>query len=669
MLLVGLQSDAAGRRWTAVSTADGFDHGLLVPGPSVPQQPVGDTGFADLAMAGTDHRPDAYLQADILGNFYFLLSYSCNNPQCAGATRTQPTYVEQYWRFTPPLPQSPTFNAGTVPVPDMAKSLPGAPTPVVVQGIPLYRDRVCPVASIKGDASGSLALLGGDLLYTETGESGPRPYQGVIHKYNGGACVSDGDILVDFDPAEIRRANAANSNPVKYDSAPVIDTLAVDTNHHAIYVSLWTRPSWLGGTDQPDVGIFYVRITDSGDGARRPAHGVATFRYTLQHCLNPGGGMELLTYDPTDDTLWTCAQRNPGHIHAADATVIPTCMAGLNQLYRTNSATNDLATWTWVSPGHLYLQTEGDSTADDIDTSNCRRVATYAHAIYAEPDNEDEQMVCDPISIDRATVLWLRDGGAGTVSAYTMPDGYCPVPTSLHYDGDTHVVRGQTALLCATLSRVGDDVPVADRSVSFQLNGDLLGNAISDGNGRACVLTVVTLGAGPYPITTSFNGDRSYTASNDKATLTVSEVAPHFAVPPPAALLPALGPAALPPHGPVNGPNPQVTTNQAPQVQGQTQVQPQGQAQAQTVAQPGVIGQQQEQVQVQVAAQAAMLAQEDGQQSIGYSMNAASHRQIGRFAAAMGTGGFLAFFGLGVAWVMRSPGAVHAAARRRRRRE
>jgi hypothetical protein len=137
--------------------------------------------------------------------------------------------------------------------------------------------------------------------------------------------------------------------------------------------------------------------------------------------------------------------------------------------------------------------------------------------------------------------------------------------------------------------------------------------------------------------------------------------------PPPAALLPPLGPAVLPPHVPVNAPNPQLTTSQVPQAQGQMQAQ--SQAQAQSVAQPGVMGQHQEQVQLQVAAQAAMLAQEEGQQSLGYNMNATSHREIGRFTAATATGGFLAFFGLGIAWVMRSPGAAYSAARRRRRRE
>jgi hypothetical protein len=86
---------------------------------------------------------------------------------------------------------------------------------------------------------------------------------------------------------------------------------------------------------------------------------------------------------------------------------------------------------------------------------------------------------------------------------------------------------GGTVILSATLTLTASGTTVSGKTVSFSLNGDPVGTAVSNGSGVATLnnvsLTGVNAGGYPGAITASFAGDATHAASSGAATLTVNQ--------------------------------------------------------------------------------------------------------------------------------------------------
>src|SRR5262249_5538853 len=91
---------------------------------------------------------------------------------------------------------------------------------------------------------------------------------------------------------------------------------------------------------------------------------------------------------------------------------------------------------------------------------------------------------------------------------------------------------GGTVNLSAMLSAGAS--PVSGKTVNFSLNGNNVGNAITDGSGQASILNVSLAGisAGSYPsgVSASFAGELPFLNSNATNSLTVNKADPAINV-------------------------------------------------------------------------------------------------------------------------------------------
>jgi uncharacterized repeat protein (TIGR01451 family) len=87
---------------------------------------------------------------------------------------------------------------------------------------------------------------------------------------------------------------------------------------------------------------------------------------------------------------------------------------------------------------------------------------------------------------------------------------------------------GGTVNLSATLSAAGS--PLSGRTVNFTLNGNGVGNAVTDGTGTATLnnASLAGINAGSYPtgVGASFTGSTGFSASSGTASLTVNQATP-----------------------------------------------------------------------------------------------------------------------------------------------
>jgi 6-phosphogluconolactonase (cycloisomerase 2 family) len=93
--------------------------------------------------------------------------------------------------------------------------------------------------------------------------------------------------------------------------------------------------------------------------------------------------------------------------------------------------------------------------------------------------------------------------------------------TSLAVSPAAATYGASSVVLSATLSTSAG--PVANETVNFTLNGSPAGSAVTDSTGLASVSASITgLGAGSYPVTTSFAGDARNKAASGSSTLTMN---------------------------------------------------------------------------------------------------------------------------------------------------
>ena len=117
--------------------------------------------------------------------------------------------------------------------------------------------------------------------------------------------------------------------------------------------------------------------------------------------------------------------------------------------------------------------------------------------------------------------------GAATPTLHDVSVCFSDVgPTTLVVAAASGPVGG-TADLSATLTSGGS--AVSGKSISFKLNGNDVGSAMTDGSGDAMVAAVslAGIGAGTYPgaVTAAFAGDSGFGASSGSGTLTVQKLA------------------------------------------------------------------------------------------------------------------------------------------------
>ncbi len=81
---------------------------------------------------------------------------------------------------------------------------------------------------------------------------------------------------------------------------------------------------------------------------------------------------------------------------------------------------------------------------------------------------------------------------------------------------------GNIVNLTANLTDTNRTLPVVGRTVSFSVNGNVVGTAVTDFSGIATYAYTITQGVGNYPISAQFAGDNTYGLSNGNNSLTVN---------------------------------------------------------------------------------------------------------------------------------------------------
>src|SRR5258708_5277550 len=194
-------------------------------------------------------------------------------------------------------------------------------------------------------------------------------------------------------------------------------------------------------------------------------------------------------------------------------------------------------------------------------------------------------MACDPVTFGPGSapaadgtgfsVLWIRDSAPNSVSAYRIPDGYCPFPSRLTYTGITTASPGQALPICFALKSMSAGVqqPLGKQPVQITFNGADLGSGMTDSNGTLCRPATAPVAGGAFAATARFAGHNAYPASTADASVGVLPQPNH---PPGAGTVGAgvLPPSSLgaPGAGPQLGGASEPATGAAAQSEAQAQV-------------------------------------------------------------------------------------------------
>ena len=82
---------------------------------------------------------------------------------------------------------------------------------------------------------------------------------------------------------------------------------------------------------------------------------------------------------------------------------------------------------------------------------------------------------------------------------------------------------GNSKYLYASLKRKTDNIVLSGRTLTFKINGNVIGTAVTDGKGKAALLYKLgeTYGIGAHTLTAEYAGDANHNASTGAGTLTV----------------------------------------------------------------------------------------------------------------------------------------------------
>jgi hypothetical protein len=391
------------------------------------------------------------------------------------------------------------------------------------------------------------------------------------------------------------------------------------------------------------------------------------------------------TYDVLTDQLWTDApsppDANPGNpgsnphpwraqvrnydvalgrlpVSKGDKVQIePSCLQAQGfvpgSAGRAGNSPNNGSAMVVGAAGKLYVQAEDDATVFHFDTARCVIEDTFTHRGNSEATDENDQLACDAVTfgdqsgngsqaVDRS-VLWIRDTSPNTISAYPIPDGYCPFPTRITVP-DLTAYPGSQVSICGLLTKANPEVvsELSGESLTIGMTGATRNQVRTDRRGQACVAGKAPSAPGRYPLAAAFAGTHAYLPSTGTGTLTV--------VAPAATTLGAGSVAAIgsPPSSPTQ-PLSQAEPPAASEVQVAEQAQAQAQVQAQTEAQAQAQAHTMAQVQPGMMVQAQRRTQVATQEQ-GIGVQASYNASAIRSARAPATGLAVAFmmFGFGV---------------------
>ncbi|MHB8571883.1 MAG: WD40/YVTN/BNR-like repeat-containing protein [Candidatus Dormibacteria bacterium] len=516
--------------------------------------------------------PGQVLQTDRFGNFYLSALITCNAGRPDGCPAHATGERQAMWRFTPPR-----AGSGSDYGCDQTCLLFG---PLTTQSMTEIKTCGLPVQA--SSPWGSIAFDGRHLLYTQPGGTGPGAYQARVHRLSPSNCQGAGDLVVTFRAADMQAYGAAtHSSSSTFDpTQPEIDDLAYDPVRNALWVSLSTVTA---STTAP---LFRVALDYASDDSR----GIASLAFD--------GCGAYLTYDFSIDALWTCrSDQSLGPIAAASGSTIYSCMSTALTIspVSVGGATGSPATWLIGAPGHMYIQSEDDSTVTERLTGDCSLERTMTHRTFNEPPHEDEQMACDGITfLDAANpsqnaVIWIRDANSESVTAYSVGDGDCPLPTTTTLSPPARV--GGSEQSCALLALLGRGNRLGGLTLNFSYDGAPPLSARTDATGSACAPVPAGDLSGAGTVLAAFDGVPAYLPSQDQTTFDFPQAPPPPA--PHAFVFAAV--QARPAVPPLNPPSESLSQAQALAGQGQPQPQPGGQGQ------PGAVMQSETQAQVQVA--------------------------------------------------------------------
>lgn len=266
---------------------------------------------------------------------------------------------------------------------------------------------------------------------------------------------------------------------------------------------------------------------------------------------------------------------------------------------------------TPAGDGSMYVQLEDDITVLHVGR-DCEVLDIYSHRLFAESSLENDQIACDTVTFPQPAV-WIRDAEYGMV-AFAVPDGYCPVPTTLEVTpAVAHATSGFASSLCANLKMMGTGAPIPGQAVRLFVEQRFVGVGTTNVDGRACVQRTFDISHRKMlDVDAAFLGSVSYLPSEGigKLILSLLPVPPtstprspideivRAAALPPVVFPPPPPPLSLPPavtHAPVPAAEPAPAPAQAPAGNAQPVAVAQRQAQPQMALVHAAKGQLQEQ--------------------------------------------------------------------------
>jgi hypothetical protein len=265
------------------------------------------------------------------------------------------------------------------------------------------------------------------------------------------------------------------------------------------------------------------------------------------------------------------------------------------------------STWVAAGDGGGYIQHEDDMTLERVD-AHCKTVRSYTHRVFSESQIENDGLACDTQTFFPAAAVWIRDSLPGTVSAYGVPAGYCPMPSRINVELGRPTLSGEINMICATLRNHTTGLAAFGRGLAFVDGGVVVARATTDPLGHACIRHAVATTSGPRGkgrVTVHFAGDAALYPTSSARTVEILRSLPAAPpVPPVTGSVPPPPPVSVPPP-PAPGPLAQPGNVPAPNSAPNTGHAPAGQSQS--VSQAVAAPQRQEQPQLVFARAAAQL--------------------------------------------------------------
>jgi hypothetical protein len=349
------------------------------------------------------------------------------------------------------------------------------------------------------------------------------------------------------------------------------------------------------GAVLPSIDTHLKHVRSMTYDSRRDELDVNTSSDTYAYSLRSGRATHLFTSPPTTSLTYDAGRdaivgipemKNTLYVFARTGPKANVMQATCRD---TGTSGGQIAGFVATGDGGGYTLQEDDRSVVRLD-AQCQEQGSYTHRVVSESLQENDAMACDTATFYPLSALWIRDADLDSVSAYRVPDGYCPLLASLTVHAPRRMLTTDTATLCATLTLTSRGTPIGRQLVRVDAAGQPLGSALTSDTGVFCVPWQPSLATpvptGTVPVRARFLGNATYFPAS--AATVVDVVPPGVVKPPPlipapvehalGGLLPIPDPALppAPPAQPVAQPQVQsnVVTQNLPQAQGNPNVNP-----------------------------------------------------------------------------------------------